>query len=204
MLERVAAGGRPEFRTWICESQTVVLGRSAEAASAVDAAFCLIQNIEIVRRASGGGTVMIGPGTLQWAFALPHTLSPELSGIPGAKRFCNEILVAALKDTRAGTGGEHHAQSLTIHASGDLLLGDRKVGGIALKRKRYAGLVHGTILINADLELIDTVLRHPPREPDYRKGRSHDAFLANLVGPGGRRFDRDRLEAAVLSRLSPA
>jgi hypothetical protein len=35
------------------------------------------------------------------------------------------------------------------------------------------------------------VLRHPPREPAYRAGRSHGAFLANL-GLG-----RPVLEAAV-------
>ena len=36
-----------------------------------------------------------------------------------------------------------------------------------------------------------TVLRHPPREPDYRSLRSHGDFLANLE------LGRDTLERAV-------
>jgi lipoate-protein ligase A len=42
-----------------------------------------------------------------------------------------------------------------------------------------------------DLTLVERLLRHPPREPEYRGGRPHRAFLANL-GLG-----RPAIEAAV-------
>jgi lipoate-protein ligase A len=35
-------------------------------------------------------------------------------------------------------------------------------------------------LINADLSLIDRYLKHPPREPDYRRGRSHLDFVMSV------------------------
>jgi lipoate-protein ligase A len=76
--------------------------------------------------------------------------------------------------------------------------GERKVSGNALRVKRYGVLYHGTLLDSLDLDLVSGVLRHPPREPDYRGRRPHGAFLANL-GLG-----RERLAAAVREAFGAA
>jgi hypothetical protein len=52
-------------------------------------------------------------------------------------------------------------------------------------------LYHGTLLDGFDLALAARLLKHPPREPDYRGKRSHTAFLVNL-GLG-----RERLAALL-------
>jgi lipoate-protein ligase A len=59
--------------------------------------------------------------------------------------------------------------------------GERKVSGNALRVRRGAVLYHGTLLDEFDLDLVSRLLRHPPREPDYRAGRDHASFLANLA-----------------------
>jgi lipoate-protein ligase A len=59
-------------------------------------------------------------------------------------------------------------------------------------------LYHGTLLDDFDLDLVGRVLRHPPREPDYRGQRPHGAFLANL------RLGVAALEAAVRAAFAPA
>ena len=41
-------------------------------------------------------------------------------------------------------------------------------------------LYHGTLLYDFDLRLIETYLRVPPRQPEYRDGRSHREFVANV------------------------
>jgi len=192
LLERAEAAGQPAFRTWISNRPAVVMGRGSRPAAEVDMQACLRLGIPVLRRASGGGTVLVGPGTLQWAFGLPHALSSELASIAGCKRLCNRILVTAL----SGQFEPGKDNGLTADASGDLMIGDRKVGGIALKRRRHASLVHGTILSEADLDVIDVVLPHPPREPAYRAGRCHRDFLAN-TGP----IDRQLLERAVTQSL---
>jgi len=38
-----------------------------------------------------------------------------------------------------------------------------------------------SLLVNAQLSLVERYLRHPPREPKYRDGRSHLEFVANLA-----------------------
>jgi hypothetical protein len=39
-------------------------------------------------------------------------------------------------------------------------------------------------LIDPDLDLIDRYLLYPPREPDYRSGRSHRRFMGSLKALG--------------------
>ena len=75
---------------------------------------------------------------------------------------------------------------------------ERKVSGNALRVRRHGVLYHGTLLDSFDLGLVAKVLRHPPREPDYRSRRAHGDFLANL-GLG-----REPLEAVVRTAFDAA
>ncbi len=189
MLDRVEAGGVPEFRTWLAARHTVVLGRSSKPEVWVDQDFCHRRGIAVLRRPSGGGTIVVGPGTLQYAFALPYSMSTELGSIGSAKSFCNRTLLACLPPVK-GLGQD---------SSGDLVLAGCKVAGLSLKRRRHAMLLHGSILVSADIELIAKVLRHPPREPAYRRKRPHDLFLTNLGEFG--ELDAENLAARVRTAL---
>ena len=54
-------------------------------------------------------------------------------------------------------------------------------------------MYHGTILYNFPLEMISRCLKIPPRMPDYRNGREHGAFVANLPAPA------DTIRRALIS-----
>ena len=45
-------------------------------------------------------------------------------------------------------------------------------------------LYHGTLLYDFDISLVERLLAHPPREPQYRAGRGHADFIANLPTTG--------------------
>jgi len=79
------------------------------------------------------------------------------------------------------------------------MVGNRKAGGVALKRRRRALLLHGTILTEADIEVLARTLRHPSREPHYREGRTHEEFLINL-GPVDEKLFAAKL-TALLAKL---
>jgi lipoate-protein ligase A len=183
-----APNAAPAFRTWSSPGHAVVVGRAVEIDCEVDLAFCDSERIPVLRRPSGGRSVLLGPGTLQYALALPGSLGPERTAITGAKRYCNGLLLAALP---CGHG-------LAADESGDLLRGDRKVGGLALRKTRNGVLVHGTLLLTADLGLLSRTLRHPVREPAYRRGRSHAEFLDNL-GPVDAAELADRVLRSLLA-----
>ncbi|MFM7137024.1 MAG: biotin/lipoate A/B protein ligase family protein [Planctomycetota bacterium] len=176
LLEEAHAGRmvRPVVRTWMATEPTVVVGSSSRIDEEVDRAACGRAGARIVRRPSGGLTVILGPGCVMWSVVAP--LSPERQ--PPIARLHAALLdplAAAL--VAAGRPVVRRGSSDLAVRVGD---GERKVSGNALRVRRGAVLYHGTLLDDFDLELVSRLLRHPPREPDYRAGRHHAAFLANL------------------------
>lgn len=171
-------------RTWMAAEPTVVLGSSSRAEAEVDVDACRRLGVRVLRRPSGGLTVVLGPGCLMWTVVVRQPVGPP--PIEAIHAAILDPLVAALRAVGA---------PVTRLGSSDLAIGAvptaRKVSGNALRVRRHGVLYHGTLLDAFDLDIVGRVLRHPPREPAYRAGRPHGAFLANL-GLG-----RDVLEAAV-------
>jgi lipoate-protein ligase A len=73
---------------------------------------------------------------------------------------------------------------VALCGTSDLALGDRKFSGNSLRLKRENLLYHGTLLYDFPLALVDLCLAPPPRQPDYRAGRAHSAFVTNLPVSG--------------------
>lgn len=171
-------------RTWMAAEPTVVLGSSSRIEDEVDLAACASLGVRVVRRPSGGLTVVLGPGCLMWSVVLHQPAGPP--PIDAVHAALIGPLVAALRSAGA---------PVSLRGSSDIAIGDgpgaRKVSGNALRIRRHGLLYHGTLLDAFDLSLVGRVLRHPPREPAYRAGRPHGEFLANL-GLG-----REVLDAAV-------
>ena len=173
----------PVVRTWQAQQPAVVVGSSSRLAEEVDLEACQRLQVPVLRRPSGGATVVLGPGCIMWTVVTPHAEPPPIDAIHTAML---DPLAAAL--TAAGRPVSRQGTSdLTV----SLPEGVRKVSGNALRIRRRGVLYHGTLLDNFPLELIGQVLRHPPREPAYRQRRSHGAFLANLT------LGRARIDAAV-------
>jgi lipoate-protein ligase A len=174
----------PVVRTWMAPAPTVVLGSSSRVADEIDLVGCAAAGATILRRPSGGLTVLLGPGCLVWSVITPHPAAvPPLEVLHAATL---EPLAAALR--AAGRPVERRGTSDLAVVSGDHA---RKVSGNSLRVRRSAVLYHGTLLDSFDLGLIARILRHPPREPDYRAGRAHGEFVANLA------LGRPALEEAV-------
>jgi lipoate-protein ligase A len=73
----------------------------------------------------------------------------------------------------------------------DLAIGELKFSGNSMRCRRHNFLYHGTLLYDFPLELVGRYLKMPPRQPDYRAGRRHGEFVANLP------IDRSTLLRAV-------
>ena len=153
------------------ERPMVVVGRSSRAGVEVHLDFCRREGIPVLRRASGGAAVVSGPGCLMYGLVLSYRLHPALRAVDQAHRFVLEKIASALRTL---------VPEVACRGTSDLALGELKFSGNSMRVKRDHLLYHGTLLYAFPLELIEACLAMPPRQPDYRNGRSHGVFVANL------------------------
>ena len=169
---------REILRFWESPEPFVVLGLASRRDREVDAAACAARGIPILRRCSGGGTVVQGPGCLSYSLILRIDGNPPLERIDSTNAFVMERHRRALAE----------ATGLPIRREGvtDLTVGRRKFSGNAQRRRRRFLLFHGTFLLDFPIPLMEEILPYPPRTPRYRRRRRHDTFLTNLRQPAAR------------------
>ena len=183
LLDNAEATGSEEvLRFWEPQDYFVVVGYANKVDVEVNRAACASMNVPIYRRCSGGGTVLQGPGCLNYALILKIESFPQLATVPQTNDFImsrqKEAIQRALKWPNSGQLDTKSAVDVRGHT--DLALGDIKFSGNAQRRKRDFILFHGTLLLNFDLERVENLLRMPSKEPDYRHGRPHREFLRNI------------------------
>ncbi len=162
----------PELlRLWEPNQTMVVLGRSSPVEIETNRSYCEANQIEIIRRCSGGQTIVTGPGCLMYAVLLDYRRRPELRMLDRA----HEFVIGKMKTAIQTLG-----IPVRMKGTSDLTFQGRKFSGNALRCKRNWLIYHGTLLCDFDLNLIAKCLGKPIREPDYREGRSHLEFLTQL------------------------
>jgi lipoate-protein ligase A len=174
LIEADAGRGRPLLRFWEAAEYAVVLGASRRAGDDVRIDACRADGVPILRRSSGGGTVVLGPGALNVTVILPDNWAPGLAAVDVAHRHVLESIAASIRCA---------GQPVGLAGLGDLALGDRKCGGSAQRRLKCWFLVHCSILYDFALERVARYLTVPARQPAYRAGRAHLDFLSNLGLP---------------------
>lgn len=173
ILETCEAGQYEEtLRFWEPKQIFAVLGLSNKVESELKKEVCLKERIPILRRVSGGGTILQGPGCLNYALILDIKKHPELATVTGANRF----IMNRNKEALAGL----IKKEVTVEGHTDLVADDLKFSGNSQRRKRRFILFHGTFLLHFDLKAFEKYLCMPSQEPSYRKKRAHSDFLTNL------------------------
>ena len=162
----------PSIRTWVVNEATVVLGYSNRPDREVHMALCRQRGIPVLKRTSGGGTVLLDAGCLNYSLILPVAYHPSLASVTLTNQYIMEKQRRMLELCLG--------RKVALRGYTDLVIGERKVSGNAQRRVRSSVLFHGSFLCNADLGLIDEVLAFPSRQPDYRQARAHTQFLINL------------------------
>ena len=176
--------GLEVLRFWETPDPCVILGRI----SCLDQDICIDHvredNLGIWRRSSGGGTVLQGPGCLNYALVLSKDGNPALNDLHRSYREIMDRIVKALSVLKV---------NVAFRPLSDLILvdGEKKFSGNAQHRGRKYLLHHGTFLYDFDLILMERYLRIPLDMPAYRRKRSHRDFLANLP------LGRDALKQAL-------
>jgi lipoyltransferase/lipoate-protein ligase len=142
---------KPVMRFWV-NKPAVVLGRFEDVLSEVNVEYCLSNDVAIVRRHSGGGTVYHDEGNLNITLVLPRSYGGRLT-------LCYDIL----KDVLVSTLNSLGLKNITT-TSNEVLVNDRKVSGMAGSLTKYSLLCHSTLLVSSDLTKLRSSLRRLKKE----------------------------------------
>lgn len=167
-------------------------GRKAEQDVFLEQA--AVDAVPVLRRRGGGGTVVLSPGQLVLA-----VVTEVASAFQNLQYFqaINNWFRLALQPL--GVSG------IEDRGVSDLAIGEQKILGTSLYRRRKILFYQASLLVNNDLSLFERYLRFPSRVPDYRKIRSHLDFCANLQQLGYSLSVAeviDSLDQVVKNRLS--
>ena len=164
------------LRFWESAQVFIVLGRIGRVEEDVFWETARTDGIPILRRGSGGGTVLQGKGCLNYSLILSKEIHPGLGDLRKSYRMILDQVVAVM----GHVGVKAEFKPISDIARKDT---EKKFSGNAQHRARKYILHHGTILYDFDLSLIEKYLRIPRDVPPYRKGRTHKEFVANIGIP---------------------
>ncbi len=184
------------LRLWEPAGPLVVLGRSSRD-DEVRRDACEADGVPVLRRSSGGATIVTGPGCLMYAVILDRQSRPELGGVDRAHAYVLGRHIEALSQF-AAIIARQGTSDLTIGGEPSRASTQRKFSGNSLRLKRDHLLYHGTILYDFPLDRLRRWLGRPARTPEYRENRSHEEFVANFPAP------REEITAALLEMWQAA
>ena len=166
----------------------VVMGRGSKADQELRLDRIALDAVPVYRRRGGGCTVVLDSGNIVVAFATPqHGISD--SGL--LIRQHADYIISSLQQLGL-SGLKRQGISDIVQRQENRLL---KISGSCVYRPKGLFFFSATLLVGADLALIDRYTTHPPREPTYRQGRSHEDFVGNLALPENNSLNIDTLIA---------
>lgn len=181
-----SGNGTETLRFWESPEYFVVVGYANKVDQEVNRHACEADGIPILRRCSGGGTVLQGPGCLNYNLVLRIEGNPDVQTITQTNHYVMERQRDAISQALQRwnpTAPDNQSSAVQVRGHTDLTIGTLKFSGNAQRRKRHFLVFHGTFLLNFDLPLVSKYLRMPSAEPDYRQNRPHQEFITNLNLP---------------------
>lgn len=148
-------------------SAAIVLGISGKKEELVHIEKTISYNIPLIKRFSGGGTVVIDHNTLFVTFIFSKNTHSFLAYPELIMRWSEDFY-----------------RPIFAHADfclkeNDYVLGDKKFGGNAQYVKKERWLHHTSFLWDYNPHYMDCLL-YPKKTPSYRAGRAHHEFICKL------------------------
>lgn len=161
------------LRFWESPEIFVVMGLIGKEHEDVNLDVIKKEGIKLLRRTSGGGTVLQGPGSLNFTLVLNKDRHPDLQDL----RLSYSWISAKVIETFKVMGVDAVFKPISDIA---LAKNNKKISGNAQHRGKNYILHHGTILYQYNLDLVPRYLRMPKEMPEYRQNRSHLDFISNV------------------------
>jgi lipoate-protein ligase A len=128
---------------------TVSVGRSRQIHKDINVEECKKNKVLIVRRTTGGGTIFTDEGCLIYSLVFDKSIV-DLGSSSDIFKKVYTSLMDSLQQFNIST---------KYKAPNDLLLNEKKISGSAQINKDTIVLIHGTLLVDTDLNLMKKVLK---------------------------------------------
>ena len=178
LFELFDAGGLPDFLRFWVNSPCLVRGKARNPRYGwYDERLAAELRVPVIERSSGGGVVYHDEGNLNWSFFLKTDgafLSPAKAFQKGS-----EHIITALGNLGVGA---------VFSPPNRIDVGGRKVSGMAARSTARSLLVHGTLLLNADLKRLNELCTPPPGCPpvsnltEWSEDIDADAVTRAVIG----------------------
>ncbi len=155
---------------WQPDNTYLILGQSNNIEKSLFIDKVIEDNITVMKRPSGGETVILTPNTLVVSAIYTDI---ELKNPRYYFTIFNDKIIKALN--KVGI------TNVTHKGISDLAIEDKKILGSSIYRKKDKVFYHSVLNVSERIEVIEKYIRHPQREPDYRKGREHSEFVTSLI-----------------------
>lgn len=178
------------YKIFVPKQTYIVLGRSNLNIEDVVLENSLTPDVKILKRPSGGEAVILSPKMIVVAIKMPlqKGLKPDYYF-----KKANGVIIENLE--------KMEVKDLNSKGISDISIGDKKILGSAIYRGTTFMFYHAVLNISEDVNIISKYLKHPKREPDYRKGRHHSEFVTSLLNEGYN-ISSHKLTALIKNNLS--
>jgi lipoate-protein ligase A len=185
-----SAGSAAALRLYSYRAHCALVGRYQYLEEEVDLARCEDQGVQIGRRPTGGGAIIMGPGQLGVAIAARATA--EESPRETLHRYARGV-VAGLAELGIDAG---------FRSKNDLEVGGRKIAGLGVYfDSRGAVLFHSSVLVDLNIETMLQVLRIPAAKLSDKAVATAKERLTTVSRELGRRLEakdvRDRMAVGI-------
>lgn len=169
LLNEVKAEGLPRLDCRPFPFTAIIAGKGTRVNDEIKIDQAQTDAVPIFRRNGGGCSVLLDSGNLVVSVAFP---AEGYLNIQLLFQRATDWLIQGLKQSGI--------DKVYMDGISDLVIDNKKIGGSCFHRTKGFAHFSAAILVNADLNKIEKYLHFPPRQPAYRKGRSHQEFVVNL------------------------
>ncbi|HHX37564.1 MAG TPA: lipoate--protein ligase, partial [Clostridiaceae bacterium] len=167
---------------------TIVVGQNQNTVAEINRPFVELNDINVVRRTTGGGAVYHDIGNLNYSF---------ITDVVDIDHLTIEQLTRPIVKALRGMG-------LDAETSGrnDILVSDKKVSGIAQRLYGNRVLHHGTLLFDTNLSILAKALKPDPLKFQSKAVQSVRSRVGNIKDMLNDPMDIARFWQALLHQLS--